>query len=118
MNSKLILPLLFLTTACGSGSDNRDSADKESGILGSWSSTCKVIGHTESDSSDVSTPLEAEDTFGIVTITFEESGQLTTESSEYTDDTCSRVVQETAPLSASYQLGEMLVTDSGLQAQQ
>jgi hypothetical protein len=118
MNSKVIIPLLFLTAACGSNSDSNNNADQKSNILGSWSSTCKIIGHSGSDTSDESTTLDVDDIYGIITMTFAVDDQLITESTEYSDDTCSIATGETEVYSATYVLGDKLITDSGLEAQE
>ncbi|MCG8486822.1 MAG: hypothetical protein MI756_05070 [Chromatiales bacterium] len=118
MKNKFFLPFFFLASACGGGSDNDESADRRIDILGSWTSPCMVVGSSESVSTEVTVPLETRDLYGITSVTFEINGQLTSEGTPYTDETCTIQEEETEIISATYELGDMVISDSGLEAQE
>jgi hypothetical protein len=116
MNNKFIIPLIFLVSACGSDSDSTDIVDRSLDILGGWSSQCVVIGNSGGNSSDPNESTEEKNIYGTISIAFEINGHLTTETTEFTDETCSIQEGEKEIASALYELGDLITTDSGLYA--
>jgi hypothetical protein len=123
MKPTFLIPLFFILSACGSDSDSRLT------ILGTWQSTCylidslsgdspedSIVPHTANNSDEQAEPSDTVDRYGITSLIFEINGQFTEESITYTDETCSIQEDKTFAFTGPYELGDSVITNSGLEA--
>ncbi|MES9854700.1 MAG: hypothetical protein ABW170_23060 [Candidatus Thiodiazotropha sp. L084R] len=118
MKTKFVLPVILLVSACGGGGDNSDNADRELNILGGWLSPCMANSFSGGDSSSSEEVILETVGYGTTTLMFDNNDQLTAESINYTDETCAFQESEAETFIFTYVLGDLVITDSGLEAQQ